>query len=308
MTTENEAGLAAAIEKIQESALGAGGPALLALPYVDGKGGKLEVSVLATRDGEGHPRVVGTTEFVRSAAALAEDLRLKHAAGPDNRSGTALHQSLGSLVEHANRFKAENSAIWANPQERKLVAVLDYHPAGADSPARWGRHRGVYECPLSEAWKAWGGITGLTLDQDELSALLDSRDRELASGKLPNLKAAPDPSFLVTLAHSLEVYSEMKAKRFRDPATGRMSVSFTEEKGIAGEVTTPPAFLIRIPIFEDSTTSEIEVRLRVSVEDGKASFAVQIHAAQEVLRRAFDGLCDQVAALTELPVFRGKPE
>lgn len=298
-------GLKEAIEKLNGIAVGAVA-ASSRVAVIEAFGVKAPVAFVSA--GDGSVSVESLMDAVSETYDFAEKERLTKANGPDRREGTAQHQALASFVEHANRFKSKDSAVWADATNRRLVSVLDYHPAGAESSARWGKHRGVYPCPLSEAWMAWGGGKALELDQDDFAALLDSRDRELASGKLPNGKPAPDPAALVTLAANLEVYSHATAKRERDQNTGRVRISYSEDKGVSGDVIPPPSFLICIPVFEDAEFQLLEVRLRVSVEDGAAKFAVQIHAAGDVLRSAFAGICARVHAETELPVFTGTPE
>lgn len=273
---------------------------------VEGDGVKVPVAFLLGSDGEVTTEPL--TGALQAAHAWAESRRLEKADGPDRRNGVANLQALRSFVDHVNRFKAENSAVWADAASRKLVSVLDYHPAGATSPARWGRHRGHYACPLSEAWLAWGGGKTLELDQDDFAALLDSRDRELAAGKLPSGREAPAPAFLVSLASNLEIYSNATARRERDPNTGRLKISYSEEKGVSGDVLPPPSFLVCVPIFQDADPQLIEIRLRVTVNEGVAKFAVNIHAAGDVLREAFARLCARVEVETSLPVFIGTPE
>lgn len=303
-----DANLKEAIEAIQATAVASSDPKTIELKVDDGAGGKLTIPIALLRTDGGGVNTESTLQAFRQATEYAHELRLKNATGPDRREGTAQLQSLDSFITHANRFKAPESAVWANAAARQLVSVLDYHPAGATSPARWGKHRGTYACPLSEAWLAWGAGKPLELDQEKFSELLDSRDRELASGTLPNGGKAPDPAALITLASNLEVYSHATAKRERDPNTGRLKISFSEEKGVNGTVMPPPSFLVSIPVFQDGAPQPLEVRLRVTVEDGHAVFTVQLHAAGDVLREAFKALCDWVVAGTALPVFTGVPE
>lgn len=303
-----DANLAEAIREIQTTAKDASRVQTIDLTVDDGAGGKLTIPVAVLPQADNGACVESMIEPFREATEFVRALRLRGAQGPDRREGTAQLQSLDSFITHANRFKAENSAVWANASARQLVSVLDYHPAGATSPARWGKHRGTYACPLSEAWLAWGAGKPLELDQEKFSELLDSRDRELASGTLPNGGKAPDPAALITLASNLEVYSHATAKRERDPNTGRLKISFSEEKGVNGTVMPPPSFLVSIPVFQDGAPQPLEVRLRVTVEDGHAVFTVQLHAAGDVLREAFKALCDWVVAGTALPVFTGVPE
>lgn len=299
--------LADAIREIQNTARAAV-ENIYMIDAKDKDGKSLVFPVIVAKDSDGSAESISLLEDVKKAHVAADEMRLKHAEGPDFRQGIAAHQSIESFIAHAIRFKAPHSAIWANAAKRELVAVLDYHPEGATSPPKWGRHRGLYPCPLSESWVAWGGGRALKLDQDAFAALLDARDRELTEGSFWHAGKAPDPAALITLANNLEVYSNASAKRTRDPNTGRLRISFDEEKGVKGDVFPPPAFLINIPVFEDQKPIPLEVRLRVSVEEARAIFETQIHAAGEVLRQAYAALCERVKTETGLPVFVGTPE
>lgn len=302
--------LSDAILEIQRTAVAAAEPTVHFLECNPGGGSTtpVKVPVLAVADGDGKVALHSLLDHLQAGTEFAQAQRLAAASGPDKRHGTATHQALESFIAHAKRFKDAASAIWADAAQRRLVSVLDYHPAGAESKARWGKHRGLYQCPLSEAWIAWGGGRALELDQDAFAALLDSRDRELTSGEFPTGKEAPNPAALITLASNLEVYSTATAKRERDPNTGRVKISFTEDKGISGTVMPPAAFLICIPVFQDAEVQDLEVRLRVAVNEGHATFIVQIHAAGDVLREAFSSICARVQRETEAPLFVGAPE
>jgi hypothetical protein len=144
--------------------------------------------------------------------------------------------------------------------------------------------------------------------QDALAKFLDAHDRDLAEGALPGGLPAPTPAALVSMAANLETYSKSKAKSERDKNTGRRSIAFSNESGFEGTVAPPPSFLISIPVFQDGSPQLLEVRLGAEVEEGGAKFTLQIHAANKVLRDAFNALCMSVQASTGLPVFSGTPE
>lgn len=303
----SETNLAAAIEVIQRAAVSGSAVQLFPIAAEDGAGGTVTIPGIAVANQQG----ICTQNFLdvlKQGSAWAKEQRLAKAAGPDRRRGSAHHQSLLSFNGHVNRFKSEKSAVWANPETRQLISILDYHQSGAESPAAWCLHRGTYSCPLSEAWNEWGGGEALKVSQDDFALLLDSRDRELIGGKLPNGAAAPEPSYLITLANNLEVYSNATAKRERDTNTGKLKISFSEEKGVSGTVAPPPSFLVNIPVFQDAAPQVIEIRLRVSVEDGQAQFSVQIHAAADLLRASFGEVCNEVARATSVPLFVGTAE
>ena len=84
---------------------------------------------------------------------------------PFHRKGTARLETLASLVDWANRFKGDTSALFANPDMTapSLTCIADYHdqgpgtidPNSGDGTARHCHHRGLYKFPLSEEWKTW---------------------------------------------------------------------------------------------------------------------------------------------------------
>ena len=102
---------------------------------------------------------------------------------PRERGGTAKLHVLESFIAHANRFKSENSALFAdsNISAPKLTSVLDYHPEGPESGkaleanARHCHHRGVYAFPLSEEYQAWLKLNGAKLSQQDFAEFLEDR-------------------------------------------------------------------------------------------------------------------------------------
>lgn len=262
---------------------------------------------LATRvhDVAGVPVLISPTTTVVLKSAL--DLADERADKPRRRRGVADLQSIASFIEHANRFKSAESAVWADRAASKFVGVLNYHPRGAEADPAWGDHRAVYPCPLSPEWVTWGAGALAQLDQDDFAQFLEDHDRDLAVATDADGKPYPSPSDLMTMAATLEAYSNRSTKRER--VGNKMSLSFHEESGVKGSsVVIPRAFCIRIPVFADGLPQVIEVRLRVEVEDGSPTFNFQIHDAGKVIRAAFDQLVQTVMLGTELPVFLGTPE
>lgn len=300
-----------ALQHVETTAQQAIRPLIEAIPFTDSKGHAHSVPVAFLADGHGKVRVQTLGDIISGARTRVDNERLAMAEGPDRRKGTATHQTLSSFIAHLLRFEDEHSAVWAKAtgQQAELVGIFNYHETGNTGTPRWGDHRSVYPCPLSEAWKAWGAGEELDLTQDEMAEFLESRDYDLATGTLRSGTTALAPSVLLSMANKLEVYANTTARRERDPGTGRVSVSFTEEKGLAaGSVQPPSAFLISIPVFEDAEPETMEVRLRVKVVDARAVFTLQIHDAGRIWRKSFDKVCQDVILETALPVYQGTPE
>jgi uncharacterized protein YfdQ (DUF2303 family) len=137
----------------------------------------------------------------------------EYRTAPERREGTAQLVELASLIDHVNRFKDEDSALFAapSPTAPTLTAVLDYHrqngldvggapsiiaPSGgvlgqamttrlpsktvAGAP-RFGKHRARYAFPLSDEWTAWLAQNGKVMPQAEFAAFLEDRIIDVAS-------------------------------------------------------------------------------------------------------------------------------
>src|SRR5678816_3485771 len=127
--------IAGAVALIQQSARDSKEIQVINVQGWDYRGDKVEVPIAMVPQGDGKVQPVSLLAAHLEGAKAMRELRLLDSAGPNRREGTAAHQALASFIEHANRFKAENSVIWADAANRRLVSVLDYHPAGAATSA-----------------------------------------------------------------------------------------------------------------------------------------------------------------------------
>lgn len=240
---------------------------------------------------------------------------------PVRRAGTARHHTIGSFIEHVNRFKDADSAVFADVSATpKVVAVLDYHRAGAQGSPRFGRHRSEYAFPLSEQWKAWAAKNGVVMDQAGFAEFLENRVLDVASpeGLGENSRAIAaklgqsfaTPQKLLELSRGLAVREGSIVQNAKNLSTGETQIQFTtqhtDERGEPLKV--PGLFLIAIPVFDDGVAYEIAVRLRYRLSGGRISWFYEIHSADVVLRDAIEEACTRVAKESALPVFRGIPE
>ncbi len=136
---------------------------------------------------------------------------------PQRRSGTATLSELDSFIDHANRFKDVDSAVFVVPDADdgppKFMAMLDYHErvnvlaipptvvppdalaataqtdpdpvlmrrqkAALGTPLpRFGCHRGAYTPELSDEWKAWTQLTS-PMPQSVFSSHIDTNAADL---------------------------------------------------------------------------------------------------------------------------------
>lgn len=263
---------------------------------------------------EGIPLVVlpaGTTATVLDSALKLADER---AEAPRARRGQAVLTELPSFIDHVNRFKDLDSAIFADVEKVKLTAIFDYHRAGAiaDKGQRWGKHRSLYACPLSPQWQLWTKWNEQGMTQDAFAQLIDENLADLAS---PNLEAQPldaempSPAQVLTMVRQLSIRTKGEFTRKVDEVTGEFElVNKLEHESTNTKIYR--AFLLRIPVFAgaDATFYRVEARIRFRLENGRPVFAFTLYRHDLVLQDAFGDVRAAVAKGTELPILAGSPE
>ncbi len=112
-------------------------------------------------------------------------------------------QDIESFVAHVNRFKLDETALFANRSmsEPSISAIYDFHwhqqkvavtsAEGGDKPdlvkenmPEWGEHRAIYRFPLSEEWKIWMAQNKRPMDQGAFAIFIEDRIIDLIAPPL----------------------------------------------------------------------------------------------------------------------------
>jgi uncharacterized protein YfdQ (DUF2303 family) len=294
--------------------------------------GGLTVPVLSVPNGSGRA--------VMSVKKFLDEYRL----APERRRGISTHGDLPSFIEHVNRFKDADSALFATPLRRdeqgrltrppSLTAVLNYHRIGAAGAPQFGDHRSVYDCPLSEEWRDWARCDGEKMSQQDFAEFIEDRIADvvappvgaptLAGGE--NVLATEDdarlldaakllngvfagPSKLMELARGMAVTVNERVKQAVNLQTGEIAVQYETQHGEAGQkVQVPNLFLIAIPVFELGSLYRMIVRLRYRAGNSGIAWFFQLYRPEKVFDHAFKEVAETARAGTELPLFYGAPE
>lgn len=267
---------------------------------------------------------------------------------PERRMGTATLQDLASLIAHVNRFKDEDSAIFAdrNMERPSITAVLDYHEAcntyddtgglvgedHASAKPRFGQHRANYAFPLSDEWKAWIKAGTTMMDQQEFAEFLEDRigdvmsppdlvnaplsaDDETAVAKAKDLLSLLGGSFatpnrLMELSRGLAVHVGETVKQATNLSTGEAQVQYvSSHQDEQGQpLKVPNLFLVAIPVFRAGPLYQIAIRLRYRVRGASLVWSCQMYRPEKAFEDAFDEACETAQEKTGLPLFIGHPE
>jgi uncharacterized protein YfdQ (DUF2303 family) len=265
--------------------------------------------------------------------ALPEGIKLQsikpfldeYLTAPERRKGVAKLTSLDSFIAHVNRFKDDDSALFANDSRESpsITAVLDYHCIGSDSNPRFGEHRSFYNLPLSNEWGHWHGSNGKSFTQAEFAAFLEDRivdvinvhDDMVLSERIASFKelirgSFASPTKLMELAAGLNVTQDEDVKSNYNLQSGEAQLGYTSKhRGEDGQpLTVPKMFMIAIPVFLHGALYQIAVRLRYRLKQGTISWFYEMHQTDLVFDDAFTDTCNQASEQTKLPIFLGEPE
>ncbi|MEV5031613.1 DUF2303 family protein [Sphingobium sp. LMC3-1-1.1] len=281
------------------------------------------------------PRDGTKAHFVVSANGIApvpanswDELR----AFPLHRTGTASLTQLPSFIALVNRFKFQNSAIFACDDFTKpsLTAIFDYHPDNepgdvvfAANPVQAMRHKAEYAFPLSKEWQAWIGKNAAPMGMGDFARFIEDHIVDVSADPVESFAQASQdfvranrgtlatPSKLVEISRGLQVYERAVIKEAKNLSTGEAQFTFDSEHtdGDGKPLTLPTMFSITIPVFARSIDAfRLIARFRYRKTGEGLVFWYELWRPDLTFETAFNEAIEKVAAETGLPIFAGSPE
>lgn len=286
---------------------------------------RVEPITIESPDGETVPAYVDREGVKALDPSIFDDWRDR----PRFRNGQAEMYDVQSFIGHVNRFKDGNSIIFANSdrKEPSLTAVLDYHPAGAESDPRFGHHRTSYHFPLDDKWKLWHAYDKKPFNMAEFASFLESHitdvmpadfvsaegDDELARflSLMGGKEKIADPAILMQIAGGLEVNENNIVAENVKLSSGEGILTFQsthETKDSTGQkIKVPTMFALALPVFENDQPWQVIARLRYRHRPS-LTFYYELWETNKVFDKAFDEVVNKVQDATATTVWLGKPE
>lgn len=253
---------------------------------------------------------------------------------PSRPTGTSVHQTLASIIAHANQHKGPGSAAWCSIEgaAASLVVVYDYHLNNSDKSeangldaddengARWCSFGASYAFPISPEFAAWKALAGKAMSQAEMAAFLEDhlhevcatgeegeRATKLAESLGLNLASA---STLLGFARRSAATVNLFVSEKRDPNTGAVELIYQEEVNHQTEdrakLTPPGVFAIRVPVLQGGTEYRLAVRLRSTVKGRGVTWSFEVFRVDNALTLAVEEELARLSEATGLFVYRGK--
>jgi len=260
----------------------------------------IKPEIVTARDGREF--VVGPPGM--STMEIKDEYGLKHSP-PSYLDQRVTLQSVESLIDYVNRFKTDDTMLFANIEHNAIVGVLDYHGKTVDSDepphavVQLACHRGRLELPFSEEWQTWTAINGTMMKQLEFARFIEENAVDIT---------APEGAALLEIVRDIQALRRVNF--IQAVRTSNDSENFeykVESDARSGEIEIPTKFKLSLPVYFDEPPQELYAFLRWRIDENAAlTLGVKLHRLEHVRQAVFKQIVLMVADKTSRPVVFGE--
>jgi uncharacterized protein YfdQ (DUF2303 family) len=206
-------------------------------------------------------------------------------------------QTVDSLVDYVNRFKGDDSMLFADIMANSISALVDYHsPNKAANVA----HRATMTLPFSEEWKLWTAVSGRLQGQLDFARFIEENAADVRT---------PDAGELLDACRDLQIRRKVNFIKAVRTASDNENFEYSEETAATtkkGDLELPTKFLLGLPVYFGEQATEVYAFLRWRLDDGALTLGIQLHRVEHVRQAVFRQIVLDVSERTKCPVVFGK--
>lgn len=265
---------------------------------------------LALNLGQGVPLIEGKlvtvlqpagTQVIRIDLQEYED---KYADRPRRAKGVQVLSTAQSLIDWVNRHKTAETYITADEKATAFKAVFNGHTPNGETVSSLPGHGdfgAAYNCPLSDEWRRWMGVSQHDAEQKkgmahaDFIAFIESNLLDISQ---------PDSAFMLTAIRSFEAKRDVQFKSAKRLDNGDVSFAYSEDtNAVEGKLSLPSMFEITVPIFRGGAMYTIGANLRYRIGPGGLVLWVELVRPHKSLEHAFGAVIAQISEGTSVPMF-----
>jgi uncharacterized protein YfdQ (DUF2303 family) len=213
---------------------------------------------------------------------------------PDRVRESPKFPNLLSFVQYVNRFKTDDTVIFASDADDTLDAVIDYH--GPAQP-RHGEHVPQLVLKKSEEWLAWMQYNGRALSQEALGDFLELRELDILS---------PDSSKILAAARDLKLSKDCAFESKVNVVNGSAVFHYAETVTERNELKLPVEWVLSLRPYQHCDPVQVQVKVRYRLQGKSIALTYQLVRPEKVLEAAFANVVEKVRdGLKTVPVYVG---
>lgn len=209
-------------------------------------------------------------------------------------------KTLTGLIAYIEGFKGNETAIFANPETGRVVAVIDYH--GAPAVPSWCSHQPSYTPENTVEWNRWKSNDDKWLEQRAFAEFIENNVADIVK---------PSGATMLEIAQTLEAKTAVEFKsgvRLDNGSTKLHFANNVEAKaGEKGDISIPPMIELAVAPFRGGDAYPLVARFRYKIAEGKLTLRYQLVNPHKVIESAVDKMIETVATGTGIAPFIGQP-
>ena len=218
-----------------------------------------------------------------------------------------------SFIEYVNRFKTDNTLIFANVSETgvEFSALLDYHGPAPELEADYCDHIAKFTAIETPEWKVWKAADRSLVNQVDFATWLEDNLSLFTVGGDGKYPAGAD---LLELVKSLHGHRNARFSNTVRLDNGAYSAQFDEDivvRGASstrdGEIELPPMVCGGLAVFQGADAYEMPARLKSRCVDRKLMLTFETVNRPKIVRESILLLTKQVGEKTSIIPMLGIP-
>lgn len=230
------------------------------------------------------------------------DLVEKAGLTPNRKRGLVQLGSIESFLTYVGAHAhTAHSTIYADPDMRKLVAVLNDHSQGDVNQPGWRDFRAEFTAELSREFHTWWNENKKAMSQEEFAIFLEDNIADIA---------APSGDDLLAMALTLQAKTEATFSSAKRLDNGQVQLQYSEsiETRVGqGQIEVPREITLGLRIFKNGDGYKVRARLKYRLGNGNVKFWYEMDRPQDVIEDAFKAYLSKATEANVAPVLLGKP-
>ena len=203
-----------------------------------------------------------------------------------------------SFIAYLNKYKKDDSTVFASLDSNKVSCVIDYHKAdGFD----YCDHVVTFPVPFSEQYSRWRGADGKAMTQTAFARFLEENRRDIFE---------PAAADVLELASDLSIKRSVNFQSAQREQSGEVNFAYKVEDDAGskkgGNIKVPESFTIKVPIFYNTMPINLQLLLRYRMEEGKLTFFYVIDNRVLEEQTEFKNLVGDIEEQTKLLTIYGQ--
>jgi len=219
---------------------------------------------------------------------------------PDIIRQSVTLQTAESLIDYVQRFKTDNTVLFADIDTDTIVAAIDYH---GQTEADLVAHKAVLKLPRSLEWQLWDQIDGELLSQLEFARFIEENMAHFVR---------PEPGNLLELVNNIQAIEKVdfraKVRTNSENVDFDIATSTEAFANVQGEkLTLPSAFTISIPIYFGEEDRHLEARLRWKKSQSEGlTLGIMLLRKEQERQAEFKAVVERITAGVNLTSIYGR--